>query len=172
MVLHAEGVLLEVAYDMGASLDFWRRDNPEAIVQTLRECRVLAGRRIFSMVGYRDELAEAGVRMAERADSMLDYLSQQDSWAKKTRKGTRRRAQSRPEVTLRSYLLQEAEAVGREAKLTTVGAMGLRVVNLQHDGVAIEGVQEGGEGELIARLGRSVTRATGYTASVTVERVA
>ena len=109
--------------------------------------------------------------MAERADSMLEYLSQPDAWAKKTRKGARRRARSRPEVTLRSYLLQEAEAVGREAKLTTAEAMGLRVVNLQHDGVAIEGVQEGGEAEVVSRLSSSVARACGYAASVTVERV-
>ena len=162
---------ITTAYDMGASLDFWRDDNPEAVVLTLRGCGVLAGNRIFSIEGYRSELAEAGVRMAERADSMLEYLRQPDTWAKKTRRGARKRVRSRPEVTLRSYLLQEAEAVGREAKLTTAEAMGLRVVNLQHDGVAIEGMQEGGEAEVVSRLSDSVTRACGYTAGVTVERV-
>ena len=41
----------------------------------------------------------------------------------------------------------------------------------KNDGVAIEGIQEGGEAEVVSRLSDSVTRACGYTAGVTVERV-
>ena len=39
-------------------------------------------------------------------------------------------------------MLQEAEAVGREAKIRAASALGLRVVNLQHDGIVVKGMEE------------------------------
>ena len=100
----------------GASLDFWKVDYPEAEVSTLAGTRLLVGGRIFSIQEYRDELARAASWMAERAGSMMAYLSQEDHRARK-KKGKRKRRCASPTLTLKSFVLQEAEAVGREAKL-------------------------------------------------------
>ena len=47
--------------------------------------------------------------------------------ADEKKKGKKRRQRSSPTLTLKSYVLQEAETVGRKAKLRTATAMGLRV---------------------------------------------
>ena len=46
-------------------------------------------------------------------------------------------------MRVKSYLLQEAEAVSRAAKVAWCEAQGLRVVNLQHDGILVSGLPEG-----------------------------
>ena len=159
---------ITTAYDMGASLDFWKEDNPEAIVTTLRDDPgVLVGGRMFGLESYRSELAESAAWMAERAPSMRAFLAQEDPrlWGRRKR----RRKKSRPEMTLKSYVLQEAEAVGREAKITAAPLLGLRVVGLQHDGVAVLGVKD--ETEVAERMSSAITAASGYVARATVERV-
>ena len=70
---------------------------------------------------------------------MRAFLEQRDYRATRKR-GAKRRAGSNPVLTLKSYVLQEAEAVGREAKLRLAPQLGLRVVGIQHDGVALCGI--------------------------------
>ena len=43
----------------------------------------------------------------------------------------------RPEIQLKSYLLQEAEATARDAKVAWFESQGMRVTSLQHDGVLV-----------------------------------
>ena len=74
-------------------------------------------------------------------------------------------------MTLKSYLLQEAEAVSREAKLAAAAVGGLRVVGLQHDGIALVGMRDGEEAGVAGRLSAASTAACGYTTTVVVERV-
>lgn len=160
---------ITTAYDMGASLDFWKADYPEAEVSTLAGTRLLAGGRIFSIQEYRDELARAASWMAERAESMMAYLSQEDHRARK-KKGKRKRRCASPILTLKSFILQEAEAVGREAKLRAAAVMGLRVVSLQHDGVAFTGFGVADrQVEIAEAMSREVTAACGYRAVVALE---
>ena len=94
------------------------------------------------MEGYREELRGSAEWMAARAGSMMDFMGQPYARAraqptKRGKRGKRRRRNNCPDMTLKSYLLQEAEAVSREAKLAAAAARGLRVVGLQHDGIAL-----------------------------------
>jgi hypothetical protein len=161
---------ITTAYDMGASLDFWKRDNPEAEIGTLKGCQVFVGGRLFSLEAYRDELCASAKGMAEKAEGMMAFICQPDVRSKGKR-GKRRRARARPELTLKSYVLQEAEAVSREAKMREAEARGARVVSLQHDGIAILNVQDGAEGDMARGLGEVASQAVGYSTSVVLERV-
>ena len=87
------------------------------------------------------------------------------------RGGRKKRGQTRPSLTLKSFVLQEAEAVGREAKIRTAAAMGLRAVSLQHDGIAVMGLDGERREEVARAMGEAVTAACGYTSTVTVKEV-
>ena len=163
---------ITTAYDMGAALDFWREleEYKGASIRTLSGVNILVGRRVFSLEAYRSELAAAAAWMAERAGSMLDYVSQGDCRSGK-RRGKRRRQRTPPAVTLKSFVLQEAEAVGREAKIRAAAALGLRVVNLQHDGVVVAGMADDRKEEVARVLSEAVTASCGYESNVTLEKV-
>ena len=51
---------------------------------------------------------------------------------------TRRTRRKDPALQLKSYLLQEAEATAREAKVAWFEANDVRVMGMQHDGVLVE----------------------------------
>lgn len=161
---------ITTAYDMGASLDFWKGEFTDAVVGTLAGVSIMVGGRIFSLEAYRAELARAADWMAERAEGMLDYLGQEDVRSK-TKKGRKKRRRARPTLTLKSYVLQEAEAVGREAKIRAAAALGLRVVSLQHDGVAVLGEVEERQADVAASLSDAVSLACGYRVKVVLEKV-
>ena len=57
------------------------------------------------------------------------------------------------------------------AKLAAAAAGGLRVVGLQHDGIALVGAHDGEEAEVARRLSAAATAACGYDTAVVVERV-
>ena len=160
------------AYDMGAALDFWREleEYRGASIRTLSGVSIFVGNRLFSLEAYRAELAAAATWMAERAGSMLDFVSQDDCRSGKKR-GKKRRRRTPPSLTLKSFVLQEAEAVGREAKLRAAAALGLRVVNLQHDGVVVTGVEEGKQDEVAQAMSEAVTVSCGYESRVVLEQV-
>ena len=122
------------------------------------------------MEAYRAELAATAAWMAQRAGSMLEYLGQEDHRERK-KKGKRRRRRAPPPLTLKSFVLQEAEAVGREAKIRAAAAMGLRVVNLQHDGIVMMGVTEGRQEMVEDAMSEAVTTSCGYEARVTLEKI-
>ena len=102
---------------------------------------------------------------------MMDYLGQEDHRARKKR-GKRRRQHTRPILTLKSFVLQEAEAVGREAKIRAAAALSLRVVSLQHDGLAFTGFAvEDRLSEIASAMSAEVTASCGYDVKVAVEAV-
>ena len=163
---------IATAYDMGASLDFWRGEKEYGVaeIDTLSGKTVFVGGRSFSLEAYRAELAATAAWMAQRAAGMLEYLGQADHRTR-GKKGKQKRRRAQPTLTLKSFVLQEAEAVGREAKIRAATALGLRVVNLQHDGIVVRGVVEGRHKEVARVMSEAVTAACGYEAGVTVERV-
>jgi len=141
-----------------------------ASIRTLSGVSIFVGNRLFSLEAYRAELAAAATWMAERAGSMLDFVSQDDCRSGKKR-GKRRRRRTPPSLTLKSFVLQEAEAVGREAKLRAAAALGLRVVSLQHDGVVVTGFEEGKQDEVAQAMSEAVTVSCGYESKVVLEKV-
>ena len=71
---------------MRPSLDFWKKDNPEAEIDTLKGVGPVffgVGLRQFSMEGYREELRGSAEWMAARAGSMVDFMGQPDARAAK-----------------------------------------------------------------------------------------
>ena len=55
--------------------------------------------------------------------------------------------------------------------MRAAAALGLRVVNLQHDGIVVMGVEESKRGEVEAAMGEAVTGSCGYKVQVTLEKV-
>ena len=73
----------------------------------------------------------------------------------------------------KSYVLQEAEATGRNAKIKWAAAEGIKVLSVQHDGVILGRVgrddADEEEGEALGEeLSRAVSAAVGYQARVKV----
>ena len=60
------------------------------------------------------------------------------------------RRKKNPALKLKSYLLQEAEAVSRGAKAEWAAGQGVRVVSLQHDGVVFHALPDGLTAEEVA----------------------
>ena len=158
---------ITTAYDMGAGADFWKKEYGDTGVSLKGTTIHLEGGEPFSVEDYRRELERSAAWMGERAGSMLEYLR-----TPPVRGGRKRTGPYRPGMVLKSYILQEAEAVGREAKIAALASHGeYRVVNLQHDGIAISGVPPRGEQALAASLSAAVSAACGYAVNVKVERV-
>ena len=67
-----------------------------------------------------------------------------------------------PERTLKSYVLQEAEAISRCEKLRWAESVGRRVVNLQHDGVILRLWRHDDRGHVEEQLSRLCSAALGY----------
>ena len=81
----------------------------------------------------------------------------------KTRAAGSKKKEEKVERTLKSYLLQEAEATSRGAKVAWLKENGVKVMNLQHDGIFVEGLPEGLQMEEVAeRLSEVATKACGY----------
>ena len=83
-------------------------------------------------------------------------------------------AQADPSLTLKSYLLQEAEAVSREAKLAWLADRppSQRAISLQHDGLGIIGFPSEEWDEVAAAMSRAAEQAAGYPVVVKLEKVA
>ena len=70
-------------------------------------------------------------------------------------------------MTLKSYMLQEAEAASREAKLRWCGEHDVRVISLQHDGVvAMTGESALGRDAMAEAMSEVATAACGYGVKV------
>ena len=73
-------------------------------------------------------------------------------------------------TTLKSYMLQEAEAASREAKIKWCERAGVRVVSLQHDGI-VAIVRAGEESDRAAEgMAKEATAACGYGVKVIPKR--
>ena len=109
-------------------------------------------------------LAKGAQNMAARSARMLQFLKTTGV----VRRGRGQRVTKDAALTLKSYLLQEAEGVGREAKLRWCKENGLRVCNLQHDGVGVCIEDDQIRGATSA-LTAAVTTACGYPVQVVVK---
>ena len=72
--------------------------------------------------------------------------------------------------TAKSYVLQEAECTARNAKIhvSWCQSRGLRVTNLQHDGVVVAGIAPGEEEEAGRGMGEAATVACGFQVEVDI----
>ena len=119
---------------------------------------------MFSVEDYRLSLAKGAKNMAARSARMLQFLKMTGV----VRRGRGQRVAKDAALTLKSYLLQEAEGVGREAKLRWCKENGLRVCSLQHDGVGVCIEDDQIRGATTA-LTAAVTTACGYSVQVVVK---
>ena len=74
------------------------------------------------------------------------------------------------ERTLKSYVLQEAEAISRGEKLRWAEAVGRRPVSLQHDGVLLRLWAHDDRVEVEEQLSRLCSAVLGYEQPVTHKR--
>ena len=66
--------------------------------------------------------------------------------------------------TANSFVLQEAEAAARNAKIAWCHAHGKRVISLQHDGILVADIVPGSEPQTAAALSAVAADAAGVTA--------
>eukprot|EP00966_Prymnesium_polylepis_P083907 1942753-Prymnesium_polylepis.3 len=77
-----------------------------------------------------------------------------------------------PKRRVNSYLLQEAEAVSRAAKMAWCAEHALRVINLQHDGIVVYGLPDGATQQDVERdLSAAASAASGYQVVVEAESI-
>ena len=131
-------------YDMGSGLDAWAKVHGNPHKRTLKGMRVTlcsgeckhrkgakAGGGEFDLEEYRKAQLAGTESMAKEMPRMLEMLRELAGEAEKRQPG-------KVERTLKSFRLQEGEAVARQAKVRWCGAHGLQVYQLQHDGIAVE----------------------------------
>ena len=124
------------AWDMDAGERIWVKEYGNPHNRTLNGVTVgLPGNKHFSMQAYRAETAGATRWIAAHAPSAIDFLTQPRPMRVRRTRRTRRKD---PALQLKSYLLQEAEATAREAKVAWFEANDVRVMGMQHDGVLVE----------------------------------
>ena len=118
-----------------------------------------------SLEAYHKEQQRGAAWMEEHSASMVEIIR---SLAKL---GTR--AWEKAGRTTQSYILQEAEAVSRLAKIRKAKDLGLQVINIQHDGIAT-GRTAGGEppARVAHLLGEAASAASGYVVIVVDETIA
>ena len=85
---------------------------------------------IFNVSTYKKEQEDSTVAAMQRSERAIQYLGR--LWEGKTKGASIER---KKRTTLKSYLLQEAEATSREAKLRWGWENRIRIISLQHDGV-------------------------------------
>jgi hypothetical protein len=148
------------AFDMDSGIDAWKKKYGDPHGRTLRGLVIpLRGGGGFSVEGYHRALASGTKWMASRLGSMVKFI---EKGAKTQRE--RRKA----EKTAKSYVLQEAEAASRNAKIGWCRANGLDVADLQHDGIVVVGVDDTEEARERAAKGmaRAASEACGYEVGV------
>ena len=112
----------------------------------------------FSMDKYRQSQETGTKWMAARSSRMLEFLNEMPkSRFKKKKQGSRK-------LTMKSYILQEAEAISREAKILWATNRGIRIMSLQHDGIVMK-VTEDTE-KIRVELEKAASSACGYAISM------
>ena len=149
------------AMDNDGGLASWRKQWPSAPGHTLAGWQAELGQGVqFEPSRYRKEQEDTTAGAMKDSPRALQYL--QRLWQGKAGKQD---ARSR-RVAWKSYMLQEAEAASREAKLRWCQERGVRVVSLQHDGVVAmvsgqEALAEAAEG-----MARAATASSGFEVTV------
>ena len=148
-------------FDMDSGLNAWvtKYGNPRGVTLAGYAVDLGDGLKRFSLAEYRTAQQEGTRCIAGRSEAMLEML----------REGFRAgsREWKRRELTAKSYVLQEAEAAAREAKMQWAEEAGLEVQGLQHDGIVV-----GGSGvnaaEMELGMSRAATQWCGYSVDVKV----
>jgi hypothetical protein len=149
---------------MDSGLDAWKKRAGAATGVTLRGLRLnLRDGSTFSLEDYRRASAGVTEWMAKRSASMVDLIRSVSA------PGTSQRTKAK--LTAKSYILQEAEAASRAAKIRWCRAEGIEVSSLQHDGIMMGGIRESDEARVAAGLSQAATAACGYEVVVVVKSV-
>ena len=117
------------AFDMDSRLNAWHSQKWAAgDTRSLAACTVtLPDGSTFCFANYRNAQGSSTKWMAERSASMIECIRSRlhpssDKWRKAP-------------LTAKSYILQEAEATARCAKIAELRSEGIPIFNLQHDGI-------------------------------------
>ena len=152
--------------DMDSGLDAWaaKYGNPDA--KTLKGKRVLLSNgQPYTLEDYQRAQKRSTEDMTAASPRMLTFITAH-------MKPSERARAHKPALRLKSYLLQEAEAVSRAAKVAQCREWGIRVVSLQHDGIMMESLPDGYTVDETAELmSAAASRQAGYEVIVTAERV-
>ena len=109
----------------------------------------------FTLMAYREAQVGCTPDMAKGSARMIAMLNMRAAGNKKK--------EEKVERTLKSYLLQEAEATSRGAKVAWLRENGVRVMNLQHDGIFVDSLPTGmGLEEVAKKLSEVATQACKY----------
>ena len=154
---------------MGSKLDTWakRLGNPHkrSVGKMTAKVAHNGGTLRVSLEAYYKE-QQLGAQWIEAHSTSMQEITRS-----RTTLGTR--AWEKVSRTTQSYILQEAEAVSRLAKIKKAKELGLKVFNLQHDGIATGRLAGGAPTMQIARLlGEAATTASGYRVIVVDETLA
>jgi hypothetical protein len=157
------------AYDMGAKLDSWAAQHTNPHKRSVNDMTAKVahegGTLRISLAVYHKEQQEGAALIEKRSESMAALIA---SLAK-----ANTRAREKVGRTTQSYILQEAEAVSRLAKISKCRGLGLRVISLQHDGIATQRVAGGEAPARVAHLlGEAASEAAGYRVVVVDETIA
>ena len=149
------------AFDMDSSLDSWRGRYGNPHGRTLRGFSVrLSDGTQFSVEGYRQAQSRGTAWMERRLGAMIEFIREGKKPGSRDFKKAGR--------TAKSYVLQEAECTARNAKIAWCRSRGLRVTDLQHDGVVVAGISPGEEEEAARGMGEAATVACGFQVEVDV----
>ena len=147
-------------FDMDSGLDAWKKKKGADSSKTLKGYKIEVGDGHFSLEEYRQEQAQSTMWMATHSESMVEYLRS------RVDEGTR--AWRKAPLTVKSYLLQEAESTSRLAKVRWCEGRGIRVMSLQHDGIMVK-VEKDRYEEIRDGMSQSASVACGYEVEVVVK---
>jgi ribonuclease HI len=148
--------------DNDGGISAWRRKFGVAADRQARNLRIDVGAgRTFSLPEYERSREELTTEFEERMPGMTRFVQRWQA-AHHVRGKT-------PALTAKNYLLQEAEAISRSAKIEYARVRGdLPVYNLQHDGVIMGSAGRTTE-EVRAGLQEASSRALGYAQPVEIK---
>ena len=154
-------------FDMDSGLEAWGKqyDNPDG--KKLKGTQLTLGCGTpYALESYHKAQRKGTEWVAANSKRMLELVEQCMKPGERTHAG-------KAALRVKSYLLQEAEAVSRGAKDAWCREHGVRVLNLQHDGIMIGSdlPNELSADEVAELMGAAATRAAGYEVVVTAERV-
>ena len=150
------------AYDMDAGANIWERRFGNPRKRTLRGVtKTLSDGTRFSMEAYQ-----------KAQEGSTDWLWLQAGGALRSfMKRSYQQDERKRRLRWKSYVLQEAEACAREAKLAWAARAGIRVLNLQHDGI-VTGSLGGRQSQEVAQgMQEAASHACGHEVQVKGELI-
>ena len=159
---YKRGKAITNGFDMDSGLDGWKKTSRKRHWGDHTSCPSLKNKRVtlrdgstYSLEDYHREQKRGTSWVSSRTTSMRELATHLIRGPRATKK--------RPELVVKSYVLQEAEACSREAKLRACRHMKLRVTNMQHDGVMVHAQKSAAQWDETAALLTLASRAAcGY----------